>query len=248
MLGVDVDLDIGTLRLRAKIPAEAGHTLIIGPNGAGKSTLLKIILGVQAPDRGMVRVGGRCLVDTSRGYSLSPEKRKIGYVPQKYALFPHKSVRQNVEFGIRHLPSLERRAKAEELLKELEVAHLIDRDVRTLSGGESQRVALARALAIDPDMLLLDEPMAALDAAARRVVRVFLADRLEKLGIPTVIVTHDSDDLAALPGRVVVLESGHIAQIGSLERLTSFPSSPFVAEFLGTAYRPQPETPTGSVR
>ncbi len=232
MLAIDVDADVGTLELRAQLPAHEGTTILIGPNGAGKSTFLKSVLGVIHPKRGSIELGGRSLFKSSEGVDVATEDRRLGYVPQRYALFSHMTVLRNVGFGIRGISRKEREERVMELLEDLGVAHLAGRKTPSLSGGESQRVALARALAIGPRALLLDEPMAALDAGARRKVRRFLSVRLRAIGIPTIVVSHDVDDVESLGGRIAVLESGRIVQVGDLEQLRKNPATPFVHEFL----------------
>lgn len=205
---------------------------ILGHNGAGKSTLLKTILGVVEPERGLVELGGTKLFCSSSGIDVPTEERRIGYVPQRYALFSHMSVIDNVGFGIRGVSKEERRKRAMDLLEDLGVAHLESRKTPALSGGESQRVALARALAIQPRAILLDEPMAALDAGARRKVRRFLIDRLKRVRVPTLVVSHDIDDVEAFESRIAVLEGGRILQLGKLDELRDNPASDFVRDFV----------------
>lgn len=231
-LAVDVEARVGSLHLRAELPAASGVTVIVGPNGAGKSTLLKVILGVVQPGKGQITLGDRKLFCAASHIDIPTEDRRLGYVPQRYALFTHMNVIDNVGFGIRGVSRDERRRRATALLEDLGIGHLRERKSTSLSGGESQRVALARALAIKPHAVLLDEPMAALDAGARRKVRRFLAERLRAIGIPTVVVSHDVDDLAALGGRVAVLEGGRIRQIGTLAELRESPETPFLEELL----------------
>ncbi len=232
MLAINVEADVGALRLRAQLPAYEGTTVVVGPNGAGKSTLLKSVLGVVKPGDGNIVLGERSLFCTRNRINVPTEDRRLGYVPQSYALFPHMTVAQNVGFGVRGKDRDAKRAWVMELLEDLGIAHLAERKTAGLSGGESQRVALARALAIKPHALLLDEPMAALDAGARRKVRKFLAVRLRAVGIPTIVVSHDIDDVEALGGRVAVLEAGRIIQVGSLAELRKRPASDFVREFV----------------
>ncbi len=237
MLSVDVEAEIGGFVLRAKLPAAKGTTVIVGPNGAGKSTLLRVILGALQPKRGRIRLADTDLLDVDTNLRVPTEERRLGYVPQNYALFPHMTVAQNVAFGLRYRGSAQG-PRVMELLKELHIEHLASRKTSVLSGGESQRVALARALATDPKGLLLDEPTAALDSDARRKVRRFLAERLQAADIPTIIVTHDIQDAEALADRVAVLESGTIVQVGSLATLRANPASLFVEQFValdGTA-------------
>jgi len=243
MLAIDVKADVGGLRLRASLPASEGTTVVIGPNGAGKSTFLKSILGLVTPTGGEVRLGDDCLYCESSGVNVPTEERRLGYVPQRYALFSHMTVMKNVGFGIRGVNRRVREDRVMELLEDLGIAHLAQRKTPSLSGGESQRVALARALAIGPRALLLDEPMAALDKAARRKVRSFLGVRLRAVGIPSIVVSHDVEDAEALGGRVAVLEAGKIVQIGTLDEVAKNPATPFVEEFLAG----ESESPPGVV-
>lgn len=230
MLVVDIEVVVGSLALSAALPEDGGTTVVVGPNGAGKSTLLKSILGVVRPRAGRIALGDEALFDGEGRVDVPTEARRIGYVPQRYALFTHMTVADNVGFGVRGVSASERRDRVAALLDELDIAHLADRKAPSLSGGEAQRVALARALAIRPRALLLDEPMAALDAGARRKVRRFLAERLEQIGIPTVVVSHDDADLEAFGGRVAVIERGRVVQIGRRDELRSEPATEFVRE------------------
>jgi molybdate transport system ATP-binding protein len=232
LLSLDIRAVVGSFEVRVELPAHGGTTVIIGPNGAGKSTLLKSLLGVVTPDQGRIELGERVLFDAATGRDIPTEERRLGYVPQRYALFAHLDVKRNVGYGIRGLGRRERDARARELLDELHIAHLADRRISALSGGEAQRVALARALAIGPQALLLDEPMAALDAGARRKVRTFLRERLEASSLPTVIVSHDIEDAKVLADRVAVIDSGKVAQLGTFEEIESQPATEFVAEFV----------------
>lgn len=227
---LSVDLDLGTETL-----------IVIGPNGAGKSTLLKMLLGLHRVERGRVVAQGEVLVDTDAGLELPPEWRRLGYVPQDYGLFPHLTVRGNLEFaassarwlmpaGRSSTPPAQR---VERLLQELGLQGLADRLPRQLSGGEKQRTALARALAIEPRALLLDEPMSALDISSRREVRQFLIDTLRRLALPTLLVTHDPEEARAFVGRVAVMEAGRVSACGRWSELAAQPLSPFLREFLG---------------
>ena len=213
----------GALALDVSLRVD-GVLALLGPNGAGKTTLLKLILGVLPPLAGRVALGERVLYDPAQRIDLPPEERELGWVPQHYALFPHLSVAGNVGFGARS-PDDAARAEAR-----LELAALRDRRPDTLSGGERQRVALARALAAAPRALLLDEPLAALDAGARRQLRASLGELLRGLELPALVVTHDPDDAAAIADRVAVLEAGRVVQEGTLDELRARPGTSFVEE------------------
>ncbi|MDQ3065670.1 MAG: ABC transporter ATP-binding protein [Actinomycetota bacterium] len=198
---------------------------LVGPSGAGKSSLLRAIAGLLRPDRGRIALGADVWLDTNVGVDLPPERRSAGLVFQEYALFPHLDVRRNVAFGGRE--------RVDELLERFRISHLAAARPGDLSGGERQRVALARALARDPAVLLLDEPLSALDAHTRGIVRGELADLLAELRLPTLLVTHDFEDAAALAGRVGVIVGGRILQLGTAAELLASPADGFVASFTG---------------
>jgi len=226
---------IGALALAFELEASAGPLAVVGPNGAGKTSLLLMLLGVLTPMSGSIELGERVLFDPARGVDLPVEGRELGYVPQDYALFPHLSVRQNIEFALRCRAGLtpsQLEQRTAQVLAELKLTALAERRVTALSGGEKQRVALARALSVRPRALLLDEPLAAFDIAARRQTRAFLADYLGRLELPTIVVTHDAADARALAARILVLEAGRIVQAGSWAELQARPASAFVAEFV----------------
>lgn len=229
---------LGDLKLDVELQGTPGPLALIGPNGSGKSTILRTIAGAYRPDAGRVSVAGTTLVDTEQQIDTSPESRAIGYVPQGFGLFPHLNVLDNVAFGLRGRGTdpgrSERRSRAEVMLAELDSADLADRRVDRLSGGEQQRVALARALITEPRLLLLDEPLSALDSAARRSVRAFLRERLIQRAVPTLVVTHDARDVAALQAAVVVLDQGSVVQTGEATEVASQPVNDFVSEFFGT--------------
>jgi ABC-type sulfate/molybdate transport systems ATPase subunit len=229
--------EAGTLVLDVDLSGGAEPLALIGPNGSGKTTLLRILAGAHGPVAGSIRIGDTVLLDSASGIDLAAEERNVGYLPQGYGLFPHLSVVDNVAFGLstgsKKTSPEQRRAQALAALDELECIHLANRTPGRLSGGESQRVALARALVIEPRLLLLDEPVAALDATARRSVRAFLARRLRSLGRPSIVVTHDVRDVMALGADVCVLEAGHVTQRGSVQELRAAPATDFIAEFVG---------------
>jgi molybdate transport system ATP-binding protein len=212
----------------AELSVEGGETLaLVGPSGAGKTTTLRVVAGLLRPESGRIVLDGRVLLDTDRRLDVEPEGRRVGYLFQEYALFPHLDVRGNVRFGARD------RATADDLLARFRIAHLAHARVRELSGGERQRVALARALAREPAVLLLDEPLSALDAHTRAGVRAELRELLHSLSLPTLLVTHDYEDAATLADRVGVISEGRILQLGTPDELVSTPADPFVASFTG---------------
>ena len=198
---------------------------IVGPSGAGKTTVLRAIAGLVRPASGRIASDGEVWFDGASDISLAPDRRRVGLVFQDYALFPHLSVRQNIEYA--------RRRKADEYLDRFGIRHLEQARPAELSGGERQRVAVARALARDPQVLLLDEPLSALDAHTKTEVRASLHDLLHGLGIPVLLVTHDFEDAAALADVVGVIVDGELRQTGSPSELVAVPSDPFVASFTG---------------
>jgi ABC-type sulfate/molybdate transport systems ATPase subunit len=230
----------GRLDLDLELDGASAVTAVIGPNGSGKTSLLRLIAGARQPIEGTIELFGRTLFDSVRRLNVPSEQRGVGYVPQGYGLFPHLNVLDNVSFGLsvglnqRH-SSRARRDVAFSLLEELGCSHLGERWPSALSGGEQQRVALARALIVDPQILLLDEPLAALDAAARRRLRGFLAERLKRRDKPSIVVTHQLCDVLALDATVVVIEGGKVVQRGSVADIERAPATDFVAEFVGAA-------------
>ena len=231
-LRLDVDHGLRSFRLELALEIGAETVALVGPSGAGKSSVLRAVAGLLRPDRGTVSFGEDVWLDRDRGIDVPPERRRVGLVFQEYALFPHLDVRGNVGFGARD------RAVVPGLLERLRIADLSRALPRDLSGGERQRVALARALARAPDVLLLDEPLSALDAHTRRAVRAELRELLADLGMPTLLVTHDFEDAATLADRVGVLVEGRILQLGEAHELVAAPSDPFVASFTGANLLP----------
>jgi molybdate transport system ATP-binding protein len=227
-----VSLDHALRSFRLAVDAELGRETLalVGPSGAGKTSVLRAIAGLLRPERGRIALGAAPWLDTDAGVDLPPERRSVGLVFQDYALFPHLDVRRNVAFGGRD--------RVDELLERFRISHLEHARPGELSGGERQRVALARALARDPDVLLLDEPLSALDTHTRGVVRGELGELLRGLGLPTLLVTHDFEDAAALADRVGVLVEGRILQLGSAAELLSAPADAFVAGFTGANLLP----------
>ena len=236
-LEATVEVNTGSFLLAAAVDALPGETVaVIGPNGAGKTTLVKALAGLAALTAGRIVLEGEVLEDTRTGAWVAPEKRRIGVVFQDNVLFPHLSALDNVAFGLRARGTSrsEARRVAAGWLERLDIGDRAASRPRELSGGQAQRVALARALAIDPALLLLDEPFASLDVTARRETRHELTDHLRSAGMPRVLVTHDPLDAAAVADRLVVLEEGRIVQEGSIAEMTANPRSAYVAAFVGT--------------
>jgi molybdate transport system ATP-binding protein len=217
-----------TFAASADLTVDPGETLaLVGPSGAGKTTVLRVVAGLLRPEQGLVTLDGTVLLDTDRGVDVAPERRRVGYLFQEYALFPHLDVLRNVRFGARD------RGQVRELLERFRIEGLARARVGELSGGERQRVALARALARDPALLLLDEPLSALDAHTRAGVRAELREHLDALRLPTILVTHDFEDAATLAHRVGVISEGRILQLGTPTELVAVPNDAFVAGFTG---------------
>ncbi|WP_414695208.1 sulfate/molybdate ABC transporter ATP-binding protein [Phenylobacterium sp.] len=210
---------------------------LLGPSGSGKTTLLRVLAGLEQPDAGQVRFGGEDFL------SIPIRRRRVGMVFQHYALFRHMTVAQNVAFGLTVRPRRERPAKSEtadrvaDLLKLVQLEDLGKRFPSQLSGGQRQRVALARALAIEPRMLLLDEPFGALDAQVRRDLRRWLRELHDRAGVTTVFVTHDQEEALDLADRVAILKDGRLIQLGTPNEVYEAPADPFVYDFLGAACR-----------
>jgi sulfate transport system ATP-binding protein len=208
-------------------------TALLGPSGSGKSTLLRVIAGLEVPDSGTVVIDGR------EATALPPQKRGIGFVFQHYAAFKHMSVRENVAFGlkVRKRPKAEVDARVKELLGIVGLAGYADRYPSQLSGGQRQRMALARALAVEPSVLLLDEPFGALDAKVRAELREWLRRLHDEVHVTTVLVTHDQEEAMAIADRIAVLNEGDIEQVGDPRELYENPATPFVMGFLGPVTR-----------
>jgi molybdate transport system ATP-binding protein len=223
-LSADFSLTLRSFELRLALDVERTVALV-GPSGAGKSSILRVIAGLIRPGSGRVALDGDVWVDVARRLDRKPDERRVGLVFQEYALFPHLTVQANVAYGGKE--------RVEELLERFRISHLAKTRPGELSGGERQRVALARALARDPGVLLLDEPLAALDAHTKADVRVELQEVLRAFELPTLIVTHDYEDAAALADTVGVIVEGGLRQLGTPRELVSQPRDPFVASLTG---------------
>lgn len=204
-------------------------TALLGPSGSGKSTLLRIIAGLETPDTGEVEISGRQMTN------IPPQGRGVGFVFQHYAAFKHMSVRDNIAFGlkVRKRPKNEVRSRVNELLELVHLDGFADRYPAQLSGGQRQRMALARALAVEPQVMLLDEPFGALDANVRQELREWLRRLHDEVHVTTVFVTHDQEEAMEVSSRIAVMNSGRIEQEGEPNELYENPTTPFVMGFVG---------------
>ena len=237
-----LSFDIGRVYLRgarvearAELPLDDGLvTVLFGPSGSGKTTVLRAIAGVDRPDRGTIRFDGEVWFDAEARTFVPPQKRRVGLLFQDYALFPHLSIAGNLAYGLGRLKRPEREARIHQTAERMRIADLLRRRPAELSGGQRQRVALARALAPKPRLLLLDEPLSALDAPTREELRGELRRTLEESGIPALVVTHDRIEALALGDRMVVIAGGRVRQVGAVPEVFSAPADAEVARAVGT--------------
>ena len=232
-LEVSIRKQLPGFSLNVEWSAGDGVAVLFGPSGSGKTLSLQCLAGLVRPDAGRIVVDGRVLFDGAAGVDVPPQRRRVGYVFQGYALFPHLTVRQNVGFGLRDLSRPERVRRVDEVLAQLGLGAHADRAPRELSGGQRQRVALGRALATDPDLLLLDEPLSALDLPLRLALRDELRRLLAGWGKAAVLVTHDLTEAYRLGDRIVVYEEGSVIQSAPRSELLWQPSSRSVARIMG---------------
>jgi molybdate transport system ATP-binding protein len=225
ILAVDITVPLRSYTLELALELEEATVALVGPSGAGKSTVLRAIAGLVRPAAGRIALGGETWFSSETGVDRAPEDRAVGLVFQEYALFPHMTVRRNVGYG--------GTARIDELLERFRIAQLAGSKPGQLSGGERQRVALARALAREPRVLLLDEPLSALDAHTKATVRSELRELLRELRLPTLLVTHDFEDAAVLADRVGVIVDGALVQMDTPQALVASPANPFVAGLTG---------------
>ena len=222
---------------RTSLQMKGGETMVfLGPSGCGKTTLLRVIAGLESPDS-----GGRVFFDDEDVTALPIERRNVGMVFQSYALFPNMNVEENIAYGLKvhGVPSAQQMQRVDEMLQMMQIGELRERRITQLSGGQRQRVALARAIAVQPRVLLLDEPLTALDALLRERLRIELDVLLHSLGVTAAYVTHDQGEAMAIGDRVAVMNQGALVQVGSPRQIYYRPRSGFVADFIGTMNRVQ---------
>ena len=235
MLTVAIEKRLATVDLAVEFDLAAEVLALFGPSGAGKSMTLKMIAGIETPERGLIRSGERVLFDSAAGIDIPPQRRRAGYVPQQYALFPHLTALDNVAFPLRkglRWPASRANQRASELLASFGLGEQLDVHPGGLSGGQQQRVALARALSSDPEILLLDEPFAALDGPIRVELRNELRALQQRLRIPAIFVTHDLEEAATLASRIAVMLDGRVRQIGPTRDVLDRPADRQVAELV----------------
>lgn len=226
-------VDAQDFTLDVEFQADPGFTILFGASGAGKTTLLDSIAGLRTPDSGRISVGDRDLFDSSRGIDVTVARRRVGYVFQSLALFPHLTVEQNVSYGLSHLPQAQRAQRVTAILEALRILPLAKRSTRQISGGENQRVALARTLVTAPEILLLDEPLASLDVSTKARIIDDLRQWNRAHRVPILYVTHSREEVFALGERVIVLDAGRIVAQGTPHEVMMAPLQETVAQLAG---------------
>jgi molybdate transport system ATP-binding protein len=219
VLAVDVEKRLGNFTLAARFEATAGVTALFGPSGAGKTTIVNMIAGLLTPDRGSISFDGTLLFDAAAGINVPPHRRGIGYVFQEGRLFPHLSVRQNLDYGRRMSGHPQDADQFQHIITLLDISALLDRRPRLLSGGERQRVAVGRALLMRPRLLLFDEPLASLDGGHKREILPYLVRLRDDSGVPMVYVSHTAAELRRIATKVVLVDAGRVVATGGLELL-----------------------------
>jgi molybdate transport system ATP-binding protein len=219
MLAVDVEKQLGAFALAARFTASGGVTALFGPSGAGKTTIANMIAGLVTPERGSIAVDNSMLFDAATGIDVPPHRRRIGYVFQEGRLFPHLSVRKNLDYGRRMNGHAYDAKEFARIVQLLDIGNLLDRRPRALSGGERQRIAVGRALLTRPRLLLLDEPLASLDSARKHEILPYLVRLRDEAQMPMIYVSHDAGELRRIATNVVRLDAGHVAATGGIELL-----------------------------
>ena len=219
VLAVDVEKRLGSFKIAARFEAAASVTALFGPSGAGKTTIVNMIAGLLTPDRGSISFDGTLLFDSATGINVPPHRRGIGYVFQEGRLFPHLSVRQNLDYGRRMSGHPQDADQFHRIITLLDISGLLDRRPRLLSGGERQRVAVGRALLMRPRLLLFDEPLASLDTGHKREILPYLVRLRDDSGVPMVYVSHTAAELRRIATKVVLVDAGRVVATGGLEFL-----------------------------
>jgi molybdate transport system ATP-binding protein len=217
MITVDIHRRIGDFTLKAAFSTQSGVTVLFGRSGAGKSMLVDTLAGLVQPDGGRIIVGDRILFDSEQGINLPPERRRLGYVFQNARLFPHLTVRRNLTYGMHRIPEDERRHGFDDIVSLLDISALLNRRPGQLSGGEKQRIAIGRALLASPKLLLMDEPLAALDEPLRNEIIPFIEDLRDSLKVPIVYVSHSVDEVLRLADTLVLISEGSVTACGPVE-------------------------------
>ncbi len=227
VLAVDVEKELGAFKLGVRFQAAGGATALFGPSGAGKTSVINMIAGLLTPDRGSIALDDTMLFAAAAGINVPPHRRRIGYVFQEGRLFPHLSVRQNLDYGRRMSGHPHDMGEFERIAALLEIGHLLERRPRRLSGGERQRVAVGRALLMRPRLLLLDEPLASLDAARKQEILPYLVRLRDDVGVPIVYVSHTAAEVRRIATTIVRLDAGHVVATGGLELLNEAEADAF---------------------
>jgi molybdate transport system ATP-binding protein len=219
VLAVDVEKKLGAFKLAVRFEAAGGATALFGPSGSGKTSVVNMIAGLLSPDHGFIALNGTTLFDAAKGINVPPHRRHIGYVFQEGRLFPHLSVRQNVDYGRRMSGQPRDAEDFARIVKLLDIGHLLDRRPRLLSGGERQRVAIGRALLMRPRLLLLDEPLASLDSGHKHEILPYLVRLRDEANVPMVYVSHTAAEVRRIATTIVRIEAGRVTASGGLELL-----------------------------
>ncbi len=235
MLEIMLEKQQGNFQIRAGISAPGnGITALFGQSGSGKTSVINMIAGLSRPDAGRITINGTCVFNRSQGIDIRPEKRRFGYVFQDSRLFPHLSVRSNLEYGMKRIPRADRYVTFDAVIELLGIGHLLNRRPVTLSGGEKQRAAMGRALLTSPRLLLMDEPLASLDGARKQEVLPFISRLSGELSIPILYVTHSVDEITSLADYLVLMSKGKSVVSGPLEEVTAREDFQYLAGELDT--------------
>ena len=232
MLQVTIKKKLGNFLLDVDFCMDGGVFAILGASGCGKSMTLKCIAGIERPDEGRIVLNDRVLFDSKKKINLPPQKRKVGYMFQDYALFPNLNVYQNIVYGLRNKPGLSTAEEVDALIDLLELRAHLDKKIEQLSGGQKQRVALARTMVMKPKILLLDEPLSALDGVIKEPIKDKIKTISRQFHLTTIIVTHDPEEALTLSDRVLIIEHGKISQYDTPAQIVHSPQNDFVRKFI----------------